>query len=214
VQINSASCVSARACVLVDSNGDVLTSTDPAGGAGAWTFANVVPYVGAEDFEGVGNHMFGVSCPAVSFCAVAGNQGQIYTSADPFTQAPAPVKKGGKNENKRRPKRPKVEFARLPPPLVAITGSKYRADLRFYAKHRKEVQVRGFSCRIDGGTEKRCRSPKRFRVGVGVHRFRVRAIGWTGLKGPVETYRFRVCRSTPEKPCRGFPAGAGHRVVP
>ncbi len=214
VQITGASCVSARACALVDSNGDVLTSTDPDGGAGAWTFANIVPFAGSEEFEGIGNHMFGLSCPTVGFCAVSGNQGQIYASTDPFAQPVAPVKKGGKNRNKRRPKRPQVEFTRLPPPLVAITGKTYRADLRFYAKHRKEVQVRGFTCRIDDGAEKRCRSPKRFRAGVGVHRVRVRAIGWTGLKGPVESYRFRVCRSTPEEPCRGFPARPGNPVAP
>lgn len=72
--------------------------------------------------------MFGVSCPTVSFCAVATNGGRIFTSQDPFATSPLPVKKGK-------------------------------------------------------------------------HVFRVRAIGWTGLKGPPATARFRVCHPSPLPPC-------------
>ena len=79
----------------------------------------------------------------------------------------------------------------------------------FYA--RKHVQVRGFACKIDGHSVKRCRSPKGYRVGVGHHVFRVRAIGWTGLEGPPEVARFRVCHPTPYPNCiRHLPPPNGH----
>ncbi|HEV2727951.1 MAG TPA: hypothetical protein VGV34_06630, partial [Solirubrobacterales bacterium] len=90
------------------------------------------------------------------------------------------------------PKRPRTTIALGPPPVLELAGRKLPARFRFYA--RKRVQVRGFLCRLDGRPLKRCRSPKTYRVGRGRHVFRVRAIGWTGLRGPAETYRFRVCR--------------------
>lgn len=199
VQITGVSCISSTGCVAVDSNGDVLTSTDPTGGPRSWTFMNVIPYPQADG--DVANHMFGVSCPATSLCAVAGNRGQVFTSADPFAEPPAPVEKKGKKRNRKRPKRPRTTIAQQPRPGVELHGGKYKARFRFFA--RKHVQVRGFVCKIDGRPVKGCRSPKSYRVGLGRHVFRVRAIGWTGLKGPPEVARFEVCRPGPLPYCLG-----------
>jgi hypothetical protein len=70
---------------------------------------------------------------------------------------------------------------------------------RFFARHR--VKVDGFVCKLDRRPLKRCRSPKRYRhIGLGRHVFRVRAIGWTGLKGPAATSRFVVHRIWPPPP--------------
>jgi hypothetical protein len=61
--------------------------------------------------------------------------------------------------------------------------------------------VRGFACKLDGGPLKRCCALKTYLVGFGRHLFRVRAIGWSGLKGPVATAPFRVCHPTPYPNC-------------
>lgn len=201
VQITDADCLSVSRCVVVDNNGSVLTSTNPTGGPSAWTFTNVLPYPGVD--ETAANAMFGVSCPTVTLCAVAANEGQIFTSQDPFAEpAATPVKKGAKR-HKKRPKRPRTTIARAPNPTSSFAGRKFPARFRFFA--RNHVQVRGFVCKIDGQPLKRCRPPKDYRVGFGKHVFRVRAIGWTGLRGPAEVARFRVCHPvaspTPLPPC-------------
>jgi hypothetical protein len=200
VQITAADCPSTSQCVAVDNNGDVLTSTDPTGGPGEWTFTNVVPFsIPATEANG----MFGVSCPSASLCAVAA-KGQIFTSTDPFV-VPPPTPKGttkkSKKKHKKRPKRPRVTIARAPEPGVEINGSRVRVRALFFA--RKHVQVRGFACKLDGRPVKRCRSPKAYTVGIGKHVFRVRAIGWTGLRGPAEVARFEVCHPTFPPQCQG-----------
>ncbi|MEX2108230.1 MAG: hypothetical protein WD827_05010 [Solirubrobacterales bacterium] len=189
VQITGVSCISLSRCVAVDNNGDVLTSTNPTGGPGDWTFENVIPYPQVE--ETAANHMFGVSCPSTSLCATVVIKGQIFTSKNPFVDPPAPVDNKGKGKGKKRPKRPRTTIALRPFPGVEIKGHTYKARFRFFATN--GAQVRGFACKLDGRPVKRCRSPKSYRVGLGTHVFRVRAIGWTGLKGPPEVTRFKVC---------------------
>jgi hypothetical protein len=92
-----------------------------------------------------------------------------------------------------------VTIASGPAPAVEIATRKVTVRFRFFARHR--VQVRGYLCKLDMRRMKRCGSPKPYRVGLGRHVFRVRAIGWTGLRGPVETRRFRVCHPTPYGNC-------------
>ncbi len=67
------SCVSGPLCVAVDTNGAIVTSTDPAGGAGTWTLADVD---GSEAFSGV-------SCASASLCVAVERNGSIATSTDP-----------------------------------------------------------------------------------------------------------------------------------
>ena len=67
------SCPSTSLCVAVDDAGDVLTSTDPAGGAGAWTVTDVD-----------GSHaLSGVSCPSTSLCVAVDSAGDVLSSTDP-----------------------------------------------------------------------------------------------------------------------------------
>jgi len=208
VQITDVDCLSPGLCVAVDNNGDVLTSTNPEGGPRDWTFTNILPFPSVDG--GPPNHFFGVSCASRELCAIAVNGGQIFTSTDPFA-APKPVtdvpKRGGKK--KGRKKRPRVAFARRPPPGIEVTtGRKATVPIRFFALNR--AQVRGFLCKLDGRSLKPCSSPKFLRVGLGRHVFRVRAVGWTGLWGPVEVARFEVCRPTKYLLCmRRLPPGAG-----
>ena len=79
-RLNAVSCASQSLCVAVSYEGFVYVSTDPTGGAEAWT-PTVIN-------EGHGNtHLTAVSCPSPSFCAaVSGGykaSGKVLTSTDP-----------------------------------------------------------------------------------------------------------------------------------
>lgn len=200
VQITDVDCVSPSLCAAIDNNGDVLTSTNPNGGAGDWTFENLVPFPFVDESQL--NAFFGISCPSRGFCAISAMAAHIFTSTNPFeVSAPVQTAAGGKKKarKKRRPKRPRVMIASGPPPGVEITTRKVTVRFRFFARH--HAQVRGYLCKLDRHRARRCRSPKAYRVGLGRHVFRVRAIGWTGLRGPVEVRRFQVCRPTPYGSC-------------
>lgn len=194
VQVTGASCFSAASCVLVDNNGDALSSTDPAAGAGAWAVQNLIPY-SVDPL--IRNAIWSVSCPSPTFCAIGGT-GQVLTSLNPTAPPPAPEKSAGKGKNggrkhrRPRPKRPKVFLATPPNPAQAVRHGKLLLRFRFHAK--RGVQVRGFVCSINGGKMRRCHSPRDYRVGPGRYVFRVRAVGWTGLRGPAERWGVRVCR--------------------
>lgn len=186
VQITGASCSSAGECLAVDDNGNALTSTNPSGGRSAWSITNLVPYSPADTENGLeGNGLFGASCPSRSLCVVTGALGQILSSSDPFAVTPL----AKKPEQARRPKRPRVKVAKVKLPfhkqLERGTG---HATIRFYANGK----VASFSCKLDHGPFRRCRSPKRYPIGVGHHVFSVRATGMTGLKGPLTRDRFIV----------------------
>ena len=81
-RLQAVSCASPSFCVAASYEGFVYVSTDPTGGADAWT-----PTVLNE---GTGNtHLTAVSCPAPSFCAaVSGGyraSGKVLTSTDPIS---------------------------------------------------------------------------------------------------------------------------------
>ena len=75
----SISCASTSLCVAVDGAGDVLSSSNPAGGSGAWTMINVD---GTTPFRGV-------SCPSLSLCVAVDAAGNVVTSTDPTGGAPS-----------------------------------------------------------------------------------------------------------------------------
>jgi hypothetical protein len=198
VQISGVSCPSASECVAVDDNGDVLTSTEPAGGAATWSFTNVVPFTSDE-----GNALFAASCPSGSLCAVAGSRGQILTNSAPFAKA---VVSETTPRRRRRQKRPKVKIASLLTPSPRqLEDHRGKVLIRFYSRD----GARGFLCKLDHQGFRPCHSPKRYPVRVGNHVFRVRAIGVTGLRGPVAVERFTVgdiCEGRDHKthPCAGL----------
>ncbi len=207
VQITGIDCPTASACAAIDNNGDVLTSTDPTGGLSAWTFANIVPYPQSDENDLVeANGIFGVSCPTTSFCVISGSRGRLFTSADPFVPPPVEPTKGKKRKKGKGPKRPRALIGLSPMP-TEIRGRTTKVRFRFFAAN--HASVRGFSCQLDGGKFQRCPSPKTYRVGIGVHHFRVRALSWQGGHGPPAKTQFRVCHPTR----LGFCIGAfdGHR---
>jgi len=195
VAITGISCPSASRCLAVDDNGDVLTSTDPTGGAEAWSFQNVLPYVPKPEDEPSLNGMFAVSCSSTELCAIAAADGTVLTSTDPFAETP-PVP--SEKRRARRAKRPRTILARVDRSgLVKTDKPKLRMLFRFYSKGRP----RKFLCQRDDSAWRACRSPDRYRVGHGRHIFRVRAVGYTGLKGPIATDRFRVYFTDDKCPC-------------
>lgn len=78
-------------------------------------------------------------------------------------------------------------------PTVSITDkpskSSRRARVRFSFEG-DSADIQRFECRLDGGGFERCQSPKRYRVGVGSHIFKVRARDFSGNTGPADRYRF------------------------
>src|ERR1700729_2755690 len=64
------SCPSSALCVAVDESANVITSTNPTGGAGAWS---IHALNGISDLQGV-------SCPSASLCVALDSEGDIVTS--------------------------------------------------------------------------------------------------------------------------------------
>jgi hypothetical protein len=203
VQITGTACAAASECLAVDNNGSVLVSTDPTGGRAAWSYTNLVPYTPGKGMELEGNALFAASCPSSSLCALTGSRGRIFTSTDPFAEVSEPAAAGKGKGKGRAFKRPRAKIATIRiPSRKRIENGTGKAMIRFYAKGR----VRGFVCKLDRRPWKRCRSPKRYRVGFGKHLFRVRAIGLTGLKGPVARELFVIHPPCPELQAGGGPA--------
>src|SRR5450759_3512373 len=73
------SCPTSGLCVAVDWSGNVVTSSNPTGGAAAWTVTNV---------DGT-NILTGVSCPSSGLCVAVDLGGNVVTSSNPTGGAAA-----------------------------------------------------------------------------------------------------------------------------
>lgn len=191
VLITDVSCPDATHCLAVDDNGDVLTSTDPAGGPGSWSKDNLIPYVERDpkEFPIAPNGIFAASCASTSLCVLGATEHRIFTSTDPF--APPARRAEAKGKKRREIKRPRTYLAHVDRVHTYTKNQVTRMSFRFYTRQK----ARGFRCQQDGGRWRSCKSPHRYWVGLGRHAFRVRAIGPTGLKGPIALDRFRVVGS-------------------
>jgi hypothetical protein len=79
--LQAVSCATERLCVAVGYEGSVFTSTDPTGGAEAWSVSDLNEVPGAS-------HLTAVSCPSASLCVAVsggngGSAGRVFTSTDP-----------------------------------------------------------------------------------------------------------------------------------
>lgn len=192
--LTAVSCPSTTLCVAVSggsnnsNGGKVLTSTDPTGGSGSWTFENLVPFRPTEGTEEQpSNALFGASCASTSLCALVGSDSRIFTATDPFS---APTNPPGR-KSKQRP-RTILIFAEHFWKVATSRRRRIGARFRFYSPSK----TTGFECKRDHGPYRPCRSPLRYRVPHGRHTLRVRAIGPTGLRGPAAIKRFRVLAPT------------------
>ncbi|HET9103047.1 MAG TPA: PASTA domain-containing protein [Solirubrobacteraceae bacterium] len=71
--LNAVSCPSSTLCAATDGNsGDVLTSTDPAGGASTWSAAKI-------DNRGLN----GIACGSPTLCVTGDGSGDIFTAGNP-----------------------------------------------------------------------------------------------------------------------------------
>jgi hypothetical protein len=190
VQITGLTCPTTRRCVAVDNDADILTSTDPTGGPGSWIFENLVPFEAAQPDSGqfVKNALWGASCASPALCVLVGANSRIFTATDPFA-APGPSPASG-SPGKRARRRPRTHlvFAEGFWKASITRHRRIKARFRFYSRD----GARGFLCKRDRGLWRRCRSPLRYWVPIGRHVLRIRAIGPTGLRGPVASLRFEV----------------------
>lgn len=74
---SAATCASRRLCAEIDTYGNVVTSTRPAGGGRAWSRPLHI-YPGALE---------AIACPSPRFCAAVGDHGYVVTSAAPASAA-------------------------------------------------------------------------------------------------------------------------------
>jgi hypothetical protein len=188
VPITGISCPSASRCVAVDNNGDVAVSTNPAGPAGSWSATNLIPFLPSGSQGQPFNALFAVSCPSAGFCAAVGSRGTILTSANPFDVEEV---RGGKGP--RGPKRPRMKIVRGD--RFARQSHTKKAGSRVTFRLRPYGRVRGFECNLDHRGFKRCKSPLRIYAKLGAHVLRARAIGLTGLKGPIAKHRFKITKT-------------------
>jgi hypothetical protein len=193
VLLTGLTCPTTTRCVAVDNNADVLTSTDPTGGPGSWTFENLVPFVAEAEDHGqfVGNALFAASCASPSVCALVGAKSRIFTATEPFAAPASSSPSGPKTKRARRRPRTHLVFAEGFWKSSSTRHRRIRARFRFYSRD----GARGFLCKPDRRRWHRCHSPFRYWVPVGHHTLGVRAIGVTGLRGPVARVRFEVKRS-------------------
>lgn len=191
ILITGLTCPTSTRCLAIDNNADVLTSTNPTGGPTAWTFENLVPFVAEEIDHGqfVKNALFGTSCPTTSLCTLVGADSRIFTATDPFAAPTPPSTNSPAKRTKRRP-RTHLVFAEHFWKFSVTRHRHVKARFRFYSRD----GARGFQCKPDRAPWRRCHSPLRYWASIGRHVLRVRAIGPTGLRGPIAKARFRVMR--------------------
>jgi hypothetical protein len=186
VQVTGVSCPSPARCLAVDNNGNVQASGDPTR-AGSWSSTNLIPFTPPQPNQPPLNALFDASCPTTALCALVGTRGRIFSSTDPFAAAAPPS-----GPRKRRLiKRPRTTLLKADRFREYTRHRRLKVRFRFYAN----AKVRGFLCKRDRGPYRRCRSPLRYWVPLGRHVLRVRAIGVTGLRGPVAMIRFEALRN-------------------
>lgn len=189
VPITGISCPLPTRCLAVSNNGDVAVSSDPTGPTGSWSATNLIPHRAVGDQGRPFNAFFAAACPSVEFCAAVGSRGVIYTSRNAFEADQSKDSRG----KRRGPRRPRMRILR---------GDRFKrqaltrgAGARVIFRLRPFGRVRGFVCRLDGMKFHPCRSPLRIYAKLGRHILRARAIGLTGLRGPVARARFTIRRA-------------------
>lgn len=84
-QLTGGTCI-ASACLLTTGYGRIITSTDPTGGAAAWTRTRIYGTTNANrGYWGLSDPV----CFSTSLCYVLGARGDLLVSTDPFGSDPA-----------------------------------------------------------------------------------------------------------------------------
>jgi hypothetical protein len=83
-ELTSISCPSTALCVAVDGAGNVVTSTDPTGGAGAWAVAKIDSSQTQNNTDNAGAVLDrSVSCPSTAMCVAVDAAGNALVSTQP-----------------------------------------------------------------------------------------------------------------------------------
>jgi hypothetical protein len=177
-QILGASCPAAGLCVLSSNNGEVSATTTPA--SGGWATEHLI--------KGTTNALFGLSCPSEALCVAGGKFGQLLTTTAPaLTGHPPPPP----------PVPPGTRVLHRPPATITV-GYRHRGPVavafRFAATGTAPPY---FRCQLGGRPSGLCTSPRRVRVGVGRHVFRMRAFNAGGGDPTPAIVRFRVVKLKP-----------------
>jgi hypothetical protein len=83
-----------------------------------------------------------------------------------------------------------VRITRRPRRVVKVDGRRTTVRFRF----RAIGPAKGFLCKLGRARFSRCRSPKRYAVGIGRHAFRVKTLDPGGIDQTATVFRFRVVR--------------------
>jgi hypothetical protein len=78
-EFSTITCSSTSFCIAADVLGNVVTSTDPAGGKRAWHVTHVDEDTGCGHLE---CYIEAISCPSRSFCAAYDTAGYVFTSTN------------------------------------------------------------------------------------------------------------------------------------
>jgi hypothetical protein len=167
--------------VLSSNNGEVTASTNPPGNWGTFVTEHLI--------KGVTNALFGLSCPSETLCVAAGKFGQILTSTQPNAT--------GQPEPPPPPPAPTTVLSHTPPKTIhlGVHTPTPQVAFRFGATGTGPFW---FRCKLDSKPGRVCPSPRKARVGVGNHVFRVRAFGPGGGAATTLVYRFKVERAKPK----------------
>jgi len=98
VLVRGVSCPSTGLCVAVDAAGNALASTDPTGGAAAWTIVHIDT---ATSYGCTGTGLAcqppltAIACPSTTLCAAVDFSGNLLTSANPAPWTITPTDAGG-----------------------------------------------------------------------------------------------------------------------
>jgi hypothetical protein len=159
-----------------------VTADANRGRVATWRAENLMPYGVPGPRDNPYNALFGVSCPAISLCALVRSKGTIFTSTNRLRpgEPTGSIAIPSRNEEKDLESRFFTETGSTP-------DMRQRDSLTF--RFHANATVRRYLCRLDASPFRRCGTPHRIYVPVGVH-----AIGVTGLKGPTTSNRFRVVR--------------------
>jgi hypothetical protein len=79
------SCPTVSLCVATDNQGNVVSSTDPTGGYGAWRTV----HIDSAETPGSGAATLAVSCPSASLCVAGDDTGNVLTSTHPTSSRAA-----------------------------------------------------------------------------------------------------------------------------
>jgi hypothetical protein len=180
-QIVATDCPQTNLCILSSNNGEMTATGNPTGGPAAWLTEHLI--------KGVTNALFGLSCPSETLCVAAGKFGQILTSTQPnATGQPEPPP----------PPPPPTTALRHAPPQTIHLGVHTPAPMVAFRFVGRGTGPFWFRCKLDSKPGAVCPSPRKVRVGVGRHVFRVRAFGPGGGAATQIVYRFKVERAKPK----------------